>query len=211
MSRNEIIIKDDCAIIKLYNNHAVVIDECYIDIEDIKTISPYRWFKRKDNRVVSNVSSLNLGVSHIRLHNLIMGISTDSEFEVDHIDKNPLNNRKDNLRVVNKSNNLMNRGIQINNSTGVCGVVSRDHNNTSPWIPQIKINRKMIRLGTRYSFDEAVKIRLIEESKLFKEHSNNFNHESQTLQLTYYSHDDSKQTFIESDLQGNIIKFEKLE
>ena len=69
----------------------------------------------------------------------------------------------------------------------------------------------MIRLGTRYSFDEAVKIRLIEESKLFKEHSNNFNHESQTLQLTYYSHDDSKQTFIESDLQGNIIKFEKLE
>lgn len=100
--------------------------------------------------------------------------------------------------------------MQSNNSTGVVGVVSVKHNNTSPWMPMIKISGKITRLGTEYSFDEAVKKRLIAEAELFKEHSNNYNFDTQTLQLTYISHDDNLPTFIEVDLQGNILQFKKL-
>ena len=60
------------------------------------------------------------------------------------------------------------------------------------------------------SFDDAVKFRLQNESILFKEYSNNYNPQTQTIQLTYTSHDDSLQTYIEVSLDGQIIQFKKL-
>ncbi|MGL5764690.1 MAG: HNH endonuclease [Sarcina sp.] len=41
---------------------------------------------------------------------------------VDHIDRNPLNNKKDNLRTVSVQVNIINRDIQNNNTSGVTGV-----------------------------------------------------------------------------------------
>lgn len=210
--KNKVEIYGDECWIALNNFKGEISDWCIIDTEDYDKIKNYKWFKRTDGRVVTNVTSLNIGVSHLRIHNLIMNFdeSIKYEYEVDHIDCDTLNNKKSNLRIVTKSKNGMNRGLQSNNSTGVCGVVSRDHNNTSPWIPQIKIDKKMIRLGTEYSFDEAVKKRLMSESNLFKKHSNNYNPSTNTIQLTYISHDDNLQTFIEVSLTGEILKFEKL-
>jgi hypothetical protein len=54
----------------------------------------------------------------IRLHRIIMDGDKFLE-DVDHIDKDTLNNRRNNLRVANRSNNLMNReGANLNNQTG---------------------------------------------------------------------------------------------
>jgi len=169
----------------------------------------YKWFMREDFRVVANISKSKGSPTHIRLHNLIMDFNPSKEAEVDHEDLNPLNNRKRNLRVVSKSKNLMNRALQSNNNTGVCGVVSRDSNNTPPWVPQIKKGGKMKRLGTKYTFDEAVISRVIAESSEFGSNSNNYNKHTKTLQLRYVSHDDDKTTFIECDLDGNLVRFEK--
>lgn len=210
---NKVEFKGDECWLGLNNFKGGISDWCVIDSDDYDKIKDYKWFKRNDGRVVANVTSLNIGVSHLRIHNIIMNFNEDLkyEYEVDHIDCNTLNNKKSNLRIVTKSKNGMNRGLQSNNLTGVCGVVSIKHNNQSPWMPQIKINRKMIRLGTEYSFDEAVKKRLIAEAELFKEHSNNYNFDTQTLQLTYTSLDDKLQTYIECDLQGQILQFTKLQ
>ena len=44
------------------------------------------------------------------------------DLEVDHIDRNRSNNRKDNLRVVTHATNMRNTSLQINNKSGVTGV-----------------------------------------------------------------------------------------
>lgn len=41
---------------------------------------------------------------------------------IDHIDRNPRNNRIENLREADKSINSINRGLQVNNKTGYKGV-----------------------------------------------------------------------------------------
>jgi hypothetical protein len=41
---------------------------------------------------------------------------------IDHINGKTFDNRKNNLRVVNKSQNAMNKGLQNNNTSGVTGV-----------------------------------------------------------------------------------------
>jgi hypothetical protein len=210
-SPNTINVCGEVAHIGLNDSIGNIIDWAIIDAEDVDKINKYKWFKRVDGRVCTNVSKLNIGATHLRLHNVVMEFNEDDkyQYEVDHISGDVLDNRKSNLRIVTKSKNIMNRGLQSNNNSGVCGVVSRDNNNTPPWIPQIKLNGKMIRLGTRYSFDEAVNIRLIEEAKLFKEYSNNYNHTTQTLQLSYTSLDDNLPTFIEVSLSGEILSHTK--
>lgn len=201
----------DCgtyATIYLSDKTGTMVAETIVDIEYLDIALQYRLHCKKSNRengVQLMYAIAKINNKNVRLHHLIM-----NDKNYDHVNNNGLDNRLSNLRKITVSKNGMNKRRQSNNSTGVVGVVSRESDNTSPWIPQIKINGKMTRLGTEYSFDEAVKKRLKSEADLFKTYSNNYNHDTQTIQLTYHSHDDNKQTFIESNLQGDIIKFEKL-
>jgi hypothetical protein len=201
----------DCgsfAHIYLYDKFSEKIGETIVDIEDLEKCLQYRIHLKSANRVGGETLSYaiaKMGDKNVKLHELIIG-----EKYIDHKSNDGLDNRKGNLRSVSISQNGMNKRLQSNNSTGVCGVVSKECNNTSPWMPQIKINGKMIRLGTEYSFDEAVKKRLIAESDLFKEHSNNFNQSTNTIQLAYINPQDSLTTFIEVSLDGKILQFNKL-
>jgi len=91
----------------------------------------------------------------------------DNDINIDHIDRNPLNNRKYNIRVATDSQNMMNRGIQKNNTSGITGVCWIKEK--CKWKAQIKINRKNINLGYFSNFDDAVKARKGAEKKYFKE------------------------------------------
>ena len=65
--------------------------------------------------------------------------------DLDHIDGNPQNNKIINLRYTNASLNGMNRGKQLNNTTGLKGVVFDKSRNK--FAARIKVNQKMINLG----------------------------------------------------------------
>jgi len=172
--KNKIIINDDYAEIFFNNNKGNISCSTIIDIEDVDKISHYKWFKKKDDRVVCNIVKEGVGKSHIRLHNIIMDFDEYNMFDkmVDHIDKNPLNNRKSNLRIVNAQVNSTNRRMQKNNTSGVTGVVLKKSG--SKYVSQIKFNSKMIRLLHTSDFDEAVKARLKAEIEYFKENSINY-------------------------------------
>lgn len=76
--------------------------------------------------------------------------------EVDHIDGNGLNNKWENLREVNKSDNQRNRKLNKNNSTGCPGVYRLANNKY-----RVKINHdnKELHLGYYNDLDTAIKIR----------------------------------------------------
>lgn len=72
---------------------------------------------------------------------------------IDHIDRNPMNNKISNLRSVTKSENEHNRGIYKNNSSGYPGVCFDKRN--KKYKAGIKINGKQIHLGYFDTASEA--------------------------------------------------------
>jgi len=80
---------------------------------------------------------------------------------LDHIDRNPKNNRIDNLREASRMCNMRNTGNHKNNTSGIKGVLfyKRDAN----WQSTICVNRKKYHLGYFDDFDEAVAHRLAAE------------------------------------------------
>lgn len=56
------------------------------------------------------------------LHRLVLGLEKGDGKEVDHINGNPLDNRKSNLRLCTRSQNMANKNACINSRTGIRGV-----------------------------------------------------------------------------------------
>lgn len=113
---NKIIIKDNYAImIVKYKNKEY---EALIDLEDIDKVIKYKWCCGKDLYVGTGGSSSPKG-ERGQLHRYVLGLwKSDETLEVDHINGNPLDNRKSNLRLVNHKDNCANRPVQHNNIIG---------------------------------------------------------------------------------------------
>lgn len=90
------------------------------------------------------------------IHRIIMARVLDrellrSEF-VDHIDTNPLNNMRENLRLATRVQNGQNREMQRNNTSGYKGVSWDKYNRR--WMAQIRANGVSMSLG---SFKDPLK------------------------------------------------------
>ena len=88
----------------------------------------------------------------VLLHRLVL--DAPDGVDVDHINRNTLDNRRSNLRLASRSENNANRGLQKNNSSGFRGVrLSKGRY----WIAQIKVDGRQIYLGSFPSaFDAAL-------------------------------------------------------
>lgn len=78
-----------------------------IDVEDINKISPYKWKLRADGYVVAWRACKT-----ILIHRLIL--DAPAMFEVDHINHDLSDNRKANLRLVNRQQNNCNNRQKVN-------------------------------------------------------------------------------------------------
>lgn len=77
---------------------------------------------------------------------------------VDHIDRNPCNNKRSNLRGATKSQNGANRRSNRNNTSGYKGVIIRG-GDTAPnkYRARIKLNYKGVHLGSFPTAEEAAR------------------------------------------------------
>lgn len=143
--------------IKRYNSFTFKDDTCIgvdnkglqfiIDAEDYSKIKDICWIvDKKDGHVTGVVNGRNL-----RLHRYVLNID-DPNMMVDHINHNPSDNRKSNLRLVNKSQNGMNRPAPQNNKSGYKGVCQISN---GKYMARIMINYKGIYLGCYDTPEEA--------------------------------------------------------
>jgi len=86
------------------------------------------------------------------------------ENPLDHIDRNRLNNRIENLREVSRQCNARNANIRIDSPTGINGITRQS--GYKHWKVQIRVDGHTYYLGSFRSFSEAVATRLAHEQAL---------------------------------------------
>jgi len=87
-----------------------------IDLEDIRKVKGLKWFANSKSYPMTTIKKNNKRV-HYTLHSIILGNKKDCI--IDHIDRNPLNNKKSNLRFADVSLNRLNCKAHKNNKLGV--------------------------------------------------------------------------------------------
>ena len=119
-----------------------------IDLDDFEKVNKYNWSINDAGYVWC--SSRKIGF----LHRFILNLK-NKEVMIDHIDRSPLNNRKNNLRMSTKSTNGMNRLKPISNTSGYKGVSFRQDRNK--YRAYITLQQKTLHLG---HYDTAIEAAL---------------------------------------------------
>ena len=140
---NEIVIYDDYAEIVLYDRDNMEIARALIDLEDVDKVKDYKWHLDSGGYIVNS----KVG----KLHRFLMN-PKDNEI-VDHINGNPLDNRKCNLRVCSQNQNMMNQQKRKNTSSKFKGCSWAK--NKSKWCVHIQINKKIKHIGYYNSEEEG--------------------------------------------------------
>ena len=138
-------------------------NEFYFDLEDYDKIKDYCWIEVVDQK--SGYHSIEArnpqNGKRIKLTNVI-GCQN-----FDHKNRNPLDNRKSNLRAATHTQNMQNCSVRCNNTSGVTGVSW--HKKLSKWRARIVVNGLEVQLGNYIVFEDAVKARLKAERIYFGE------------------------------------------
>lgn len=120
---NEYIENDDCYILHIINTKNIEIFG-KIDKDDYDKVSQYKWtlsIHESDIRIVANDSNLN----RIGLHQFIVE-NYNENMVIDHINRNPLDNRKSNLRITTRAINSTNAKARKENDCNIRGVYRRN-------------------------------------------------------------------------------------
>lgn len=129
---------------KKYGPHKVEIDD-----EDTEKVLQYSWSvnRNKKRNGKSSIQSVRTSKQKdgkrtwLKLHKLIVPDAA----VIDHIDGNPLNNKKSNLRICSQSENTRNAKTRSDNKTGYKGVTYRK--DTSRFRAKIRVDNKLKHLG----------------------------------------------------------------
>lgn len=125
---------------------------CLFDEDDYELVSQYHWHVDGVGYARTNIWRDGRKYAAPRMHRLVMGV-TDTSVHVDHINGNKLDNRKSNLRLCDRRQNLQNRTKQANNQSGYKGVVYDKAR--CRWKAEIGYNGKRKHLGRFDSAEEA--------------------------------------------------------
>lgn len=148
---------------KIANDYAVGIfdsgTEMKFDISDLELVSSYNWF-------VDSVGypSAYVDGRAIRLHRLLLP-TVQKGLVIDHKNRNKLDNRRNNLRVVTQKENCHNSSVRSNNKSGVPGVFF--DNRAKRWRAQIYHGGKSTHVGIFDCFDDAVAARKAAELRIY--------------------------------------------
>ncbi|OQY12404.1 MAG: hypothetical protein B6I31_03260 [Desulfobacteraceae bacterium 4572_19] len=146
---NDISVSGDTLYMQI--NNPTASGTVLIDRADRELISQYTWNINPVNGYVQ--TRIRKGREHstpLYMHRLLMG-ACKGDSQVDHIDRNRLNNKRSNLRFVTWSENQLNKGLGRDNTLGFRGVcLTKDFT----FRAQLKVMNKTL-AKTFKTFEEA--------------------------------------------------------
>jgi hypothetical protein len=120
-----------------------------VDDEDFESLNKFRWYC---DRKYAVREIMRQGIKErIYMHRLIA--NAPDHLEVDHINGDGADNRKDNLRLCTHAENLRNRGRAKHNASGHKGVWFSKQSNR--FIAETRLNGKKIHVGSFKTAEEA--------------------------------------------------------
>lgn len=128
-----------------------------IDLEDYSKIKNFKWYNRE------GYAATTIEGKKVFLHRMLFE-QIDDKLEIDHIDGNTLNNKKENLRIVDHKQNI--RNMHKNKIRGIKQVPS------GKFQAVITVDYKTIYLGTFNTYELAVEVRRKAELTYFGEYVN---------------------------------------
>lgn len=142
--------------ISLTNSHIALIDDVDGDLRSFF----WQAAKRKDGRIIAQRAVQRDGyrgteIMHRVILSRMMGRPLLPKEQVDHINLNPLDNRRANLRLATNSQNQHNRRKYKNNTSGYKGVFW--HKKNKRWTAGIRLSGKRIYLGSFSTAELAYK------------------------------------------------------
>ena len=127
--------------------------EMYYDDEDALIVEAHTWGILKDPRKLTYYAKTHIKEKQkkdktVLIHRLLYGL-TDRSIQIDHINHNGLDNRRENLRLCNNTQNTQHTHSHRGSFSQYKGVWfdKRSKQSLSFWVAEIKINRKKISLG----------------------------------------------------------------
>ena len=123
-----------------------------VDTDDVPILSSYVWHVDPNGYVIGRVDGVTT-----KMHRFLLRLDNGGAEEVDHINRDKLDNRRSNLRIATRSENCFNRGIQSTNTSGYIGVYK--HVQMNKWCAQMNKDGHRMYLGYYDSIDDAVSAR----------------------------------------------------
>jgi hypothetical protein len=154
-----------------------------VDDEDFDFLNQWQWFATWNVCTKSFYAGRNIKINKkkttIGMSRVLM--NPTKEKEIDHINHDTLDNRKINLRIVDKKQNAFNRKTYSTNKLGFKGVYSMNPNvwKTKPFVASIQVEGKRIHLGYYKTAKEAA----IAYNQAAKKHHGQFALLNQVLPL----------------------------
>lgn len=120
---------------------------CYLDKEDLPTIGKYTWFARQSGHslyIQTSIYGESGRRTSLQIHRLLMGVKDRRQY-IDHINRNTLDNRKSNLRILTPAESAQNKNKYMNSTSQYRGVSWHEPN--KKWVVKGGKNGKIIHLG----------------------------------------------------------------
>ena len=125
-----------------------------VDEEDYEWLNQWKWHYNNGYATRNQWDPITKKQIKILMHRLIMKSSED--MQVDHANHNTLDNRKCNLRICTKFQNMQNSKLQKNRSSKYKGVCW--HKDNKKWKAYITYEGKRIHLGYYDIEEEAARV-----------------------------------------------------
>lgn len=134
-----------------------------VDDKDFELVSKYKWSAGKHGRrdgeyCAMSHKKVNGKYRTIRMHSLIM--NPPKGFVVDHINHDPLDNRRDNLRICTTKQNRHNSREASNSVSGYKGISrhSTENDRYVYWRVRFMVNGQNKSFGVFKNLQEAIRV-----------------------------------------------------
>ena len=119
-------------------------------------LNVYTWHEAQGYAVCNSSCSQGQKSYKVGMHRFILGVVPGDTRQIDHINRNTLDNREHNLRVCSSAENTCNQKLQVRVGTSRFKGVYQQHNGGS-WRAKLGLHKGQIYLGSFSSEEEAAR------------------------------------------------------